>query len=406
MSIQTHVGLSQHPDLSIAVSEAASGHGIHAPRLVLFLLTFNYPNADLAAASRTLSALFPGAIVAGGTVNGLTLDERRYDAIYANDIAVAVIVFGGELTIAAALAPDARQDPFQTGKQLGLEIKTALKRAPESGLIFTPGLASSVPFIDQAILDGLRTTAPRLRVSGTGFSGGMTPESMSVPGYAVLGDRVEQLGTLLIAFDAPCGFSIANGMEALGPGAFITDTDGVFIRGLNDKPAREVALDLLSRGDEEAREHFAKNPAIAGIERGISLAIADPSGDFYWTHPIFFFTPDGAGADAFQPRKGAALSLVSIAPQTCMNAIKQAADMLVDDSGVEEFDLVLAFSCSLRGFTLGPNVAHEDLELAKHIKTRKRLGVVANFEIGCYRHGLPRSTAWAYVLFGLVGQGR
>jgi hypothetical protein len=406
MSIQTHVGLSQNPDLVAAVEDAARQSSLPGVRLVLFLVTFNYPTQQLSAASRALATLFPGAIVAGGTVNGLTLGERRYDAVYANDLAAAVVVFAGDFQVAASLVPDPRPDAFSAGRRLGAEARAALGSPLESGLIFTPGLASSFPFVDQLLLDGVRNSAPKLRLTGTGFSGGITPDSLSVPGFAVLNGEVTQLGALLIAFaNVTCGSAIANGMQPLGQGAFITEVDGYIIKTLNSQPARDVALDLLSQGDAEAREHFEKNPVIAAIERGVTFAVADPGGDFYWTHPFFFFTPDGGGGDGFQPRKGAALSLVSIAPHTCMMAVKEAAEMLIDDVGHDGFELVLAFSCSLRGFTLGPEVAHEDVELSKHLKARNRLGVVANFEVGCYRHGLPRSTAWAYALFSLSAEG-
>jgi hypothetical protein len=410
MSIESGVGLSTNKDLITAVQEASQGAGADcaSPKLILFLCTFNYDLGALADASKALGAKFPGAVITGGTVNGLTFGDARYDAVYANQYAVAVVAFGGnDVSIGAALEAAPTESPLEVGKRLMIKAQEGLGGAPTGGIILTPGLSNLMNFCDQELVDGLRLISPRLRVTGTGLSGGLRPEGVSDPGHAILGDRVEKMGTLLIVFggSSRCGFSAANGLQAEGPGAFVTGAEGKFLKTLNGRPASEVIVELLSQGDEEAKGHFLQNPTVASIERGKALALPDPEGDFFWPRIMPFFTPDGGAFEALSTKKGAALALVSITPQSCMAAVKQASDMLYDDAGTREFDVVIAFSCALRGFTLGAEVAGEDIELRKHIKAKKQLGVVANGEIGSYRHGRPFATCWVYALFGLA-EGR
>ncbi len=78
--------------------------------------------------------------------------------------------------------------------------------------------------------------------------------------------------------------------------------------------------------------------------------------------------------------------------------------MLTEDAGGSSFEFTIAFSCSLRGLTLGADVAREDLEFRTHVQTRRHLGIVANCEIGSYRHGRPAFTGWVYALMGALAE--
>lgn len=407
MTIESGVGLSTNKDLLSAAKEAAQEARATCPepKLVLFLCTFNYPLDDLLPAGRALAEAFPNAKIAGGTVNGLTYSNMRYDALFANNFAAAVVTFGGSsMSVGVALSAAPNNDAKELGKRLVTEARQGMSGPAEGGIIFTPGFGAGMAFCDQEIVDGVRAGEPRLRVSGTGLAGGMRPDGVALPGTAFLGDRAEKMGSLLVVFTGGrFGFSVANGMTPLEGGAFVTDAQGMMIRTLNGRPASEVAVELLSRGDPEATEHFMKNPSISCVERGVSLGLADPEGDFFWSHGPAFFTPDKAMVDFFSAKKGTALTLVAIDPKSCMSAVQQAAEMLGNDAGTEDFEFVMAFSCALRGFTLGGEVAHEDTELKNHIKTRKQLGIVANGEIGCHRQGRPFATSWVYALFGLAG---
>jgi small ligand-binding sensory domain FIST len=411
MGVKTGIGISTKDDLVEASREAALGAKAACPEpvVVLLFVTHNYPVAELRSASQALSALFPAGIpVAGGTVNGLTYGEARYDALFANKRAVAVVALGGAgLGVGVGLVPSPLDGPVAAGRSLAQQVQEKLGGRASGGILLGTGMASGFTPADQGLLDGIRAVNPRLRLTGTGLSGGMHETGMVEPGHAFLGDRVEKLGCLLIAFNGSVnlGFATANGMQPVGPGGFVTDAEGLIIKSIDGRPARDAIVDLLVGGtDANTRALFAKNPMVMSIERGVTLATADPEGDFYWCHMPAMFTPEGGALDYFGARKGTALSVVKIDPQSCMQAIGQAAVMLKEDAASDEFEAVIAFSCSLRGFTLGADVAHEDNELRRHVKARHQLGIVANGEIGCYRHGRPFYTGWVYALFGLADE--
>jgi len=377
------------------------------PTVALVFATHNYPVGELREAAQAVASALPkGVRVVGGTVNGLIYDGARYDALFANRRAVAVVLFGGdELKAGVGFAPSPMGHPIETGKDLAKQVQEQLGVRATGGILLGTGLAAGATPCDQGLLDGIRSVNPRLRLSGTGLSGGMKVTGLIEPGFAFTPDRVEELGCVLVCFagNVDMGFATANGMQAVGTGGFVTDAEGVMIKEIDGRRAADAILDLLAPKDDMAsRALFEKNPMIMSIERGITLAAADPEGDFYWCHMPVIFTPEGYALDYFSARKGMALSVVKIDPAACMQAIGQAVTMLKEDAGSEEFDTVIAFSCSLRGFTLGTEVAGEETELRRHLKVKHQLGIVANGEIGCYRHGRPFYTGWVYALFGLA----
>ena len=408
MSLVTGVGLCADTDLLTALEEAASKARSECPEpaVVLAFITFNYPAGELAAAANKLSDAFPDAVCAGGQVNGLTFEDERYDAVFANRHAVAVVCFGGDgIRGAAALRPDVSHDNARSlGGTLAQDALAKLGVPAVGGILFGLGLAS-VPALDQQLVNGVRDVAPRLRLSGTGFCGGMTTEGMNLPGRAFLGrDLVEQGAMLLVLGGSSLrlGFSVANGMKATGRGAFVTKAEGPEIVEMDGRPAKEVVLELLAGDSAEDRAMFEKNPTVTSIEKGVALAAPDIEGEFHWCHAVAMFTPRGGAIDAFGPRKGMGLAVVRIDPESCMDAVGEAAKMLEEDAGGDSFEFTLAFSCALRGFTLGANIAREDAEFRRHVNTRRHLGVIANGEIGCYRHGRPAFTGWVFALMGAL----
>jgi hypothetical protein len=149
---------------------------------------------------------------------------------------------------------------------------------------------------------------------------------------------------------------------------------------------------------------FEKSPTVMSIEKGIAFAAPDPEGDFYWCHSLAMFTPRGGAIDVFGPRKGMGLAVTRIDPDSCMGAVSQAAKMLEEDAAATSFEFTLAFTCALRGFTLGAEVAHEDAELRKNLRSAHHLGIIANGEIGSYRHGRSVFTGWVYALMGAAAE--
>jgi len=404
MPLVTGVGAATDEDAVIAVRAAATAARQQCPDAVVVLafVTHSYPVDQMAGVAAAVAELFPNAQTAGGQVNGITFENQRYDAVFANRKAVAVVAFGGAgIHGAISLAASVTEHPRETGRALAKEALSRLGTEAVGGIFLGVGL-SHMPPVDQQLLDGIRDAAPRLRLTGSGLCGGMKIDGSYDPGVAFLGREVVTKGILLLVLggNIRLGFSATNGMKATGPGAFVTRVEGPEIVELNGKPAKEVVLELLAGESPELRAMFEKNPQVMCVERGVTLGAADPEGDFYWSHPPAFFTPRGGVFDAFGPRVGMGLAVTRIDPASCMDAVSKAAEMLEEDAGTGDFEFTLAFSCSLRGFTLGAEVDREDAELAKYVKARRHLGIVANGEIGSYRHGRAMFTGWVLALFG------
>jgi hypothetical protein len=83
--------------------------------------------------------------------------------------------------------------------------------------------------------------------------------------------------------------------------------------------------------------------------------------------------------------------------------VKEAGDQLRDAAGDDEFDLILSFSCSLRGATLGGTQADEDSELRKRVRAKQMFGLVASGEIATTRVGKTVPAGWTYSVIGLRG---
>jgi len=408
MPLVTGVGAATDDDAVTAVRKAAAAAREQCPNAVIVLafLTHSYPVESLQGAAAAVADAFPGAQTAGGQVNGITFDGERYDAVFANRRAVAVVAFGGEgVRGSISLGASVTEKPRDAGRALARDAIAQLGVEPVGGIFLGIGL-SHIPPVDQHLLDGIRDAAPRLRLTGSGLCGGMKIDGSYDPGAAFLGREVVGTGVLLalLGGSVRLGFSATNGMKAAGPGAFITKVEGPEIVEMNGKPAKDVVLDLLAGESSELRAMFERNPQVMGVERGVTLGAADPEGDFYWCHFPAAFTPRGGVFDGFGPRVGMGLAVTRIDPASCMDAVSKAAEMLEEDAGTKEFELTIAFSCSLRGFTLGTEVAREDSELKKYVKAHRHVGIVANGEIGSYRHGRPLFTGWVFALFGAANE--
>lgn len=403
--VQIGTAASTNEDLVSAVKEASEAikGQCSDPDVVLIFVNHNYPKDELKQAAETIRDAFPNAQTAGGTVNGITYGDERYDAVFANKRAVGLMAFGGsKLKAAATMHREPTSSPREVGATMVRQITEKLGSEPVGGILLGVGLSTSPP-VDGDILSGIRDISPRLRLSGSGLCGGLDLDANAKLGFAICDGDVVEGGAILLGLGGAikCGFSVANGMTPKGGGAFITEAAGPVIKSLNGKPAKEAIIELLGQ-DEQGKELFRKNPVVAAIERGITLAAPDPEGDFFWCHMPVAYLPDDSAIDLFSPRTGLGLAVVNIDKDSCMNAVTQACQMLEEDANTESFDGLLAFSCALRGHTLGADVAHEDRVLRQRIKAKNQLGIVANGEIGCYRHGRPFFTGWVYALAGIT----
>lgn len=406
MGLEVGIGLSSNPELAAAARAAVEGalKSCQSPALVLLFVTHNYGIEEIREAIPAIRALAPaGATLAGGTVNGLVRGAERYDSLV-NARAVAALALGG-VRVAAALTADPRPDPAAAGRALARDVAAALGEAPQVGMIFTPGLSAGARLVDQPLLDAIRAEASGLRLSGTGLTGGMSDQGMSLPGLGFLGDRVETLGTLLVAFPAAVHAHVAveNGAVALHRSARVTGADGNVVRTLDDRPARDVMLDRLAGEQDDARAHFSRNALMSCVEHSVSFARLDPQG-FAWCEPPVAALPDGSILDFFEPPVGSTLDVVRIEPESALAACRSAGASLAKSAGARPVDLVVWFSCGIRGFSLGPLAAREAEELEAPLHPKNQLGIMANGEIGCRGDGPPTSTAWAFSALGLSAE--
>lgn len=404
MTTRVGIGVSSLANPMEAAAEAASKaqRSCSAPDLVLVFVSHNHPSSALPAIRRAIADHFPsGTRVAGGTVNGVVHAGARLDALYAAQV-VAVLALQSErrsMGIALLPHPGDSGDPREAGRELAREAQAALASPARAGVLLTPGL-SGEPSIDPLLLEGIRAELPEIRLSGSGLCGGLDITGVPLPGWAFLDERVQHRGSLLVLFDGSrLGCSGANGLQPSGASAEITEVCGPFVTRLDGRRARDVVLDLLVGDDAIRREQMARAPAVACVEGGIGLA--EERDGFAWIHLPSAFSSDGAMIDPFHPQRGMKLSVVRIDRASCMSAIEEAAHLLVQDARARAFDLVLSFSCSLRGFTLGGESANEDAELGRRVDADHQLGVIANGEIACHGAQGPFATGWVYSLFGL-----
>jgi FIST-like protein len=421
------VGFSTLPELAEAASEAGRAVQRSRPRpaVALLLATHSYPLDQLAGAASALRELFgPGVRVAAVTVNGLLYRDVRYDAMLGQQKAAAVVALGradvpGE-RVSAALVSDPRPNPRAAGRALAERARAELGADLESALLFSPGLPREEAPVEADLLDGVCDLEPAIGVSGTGLSGGVDLQGFCDPGFALLDDRVERDGALLLAFEARgagqgrrTALSIANGMRAIDapPVGVVTQAEGGRLIAIDGRPAFERVSDAVrrhSRGREVAPGDLEKNLSLSLVERCISLAVEDPAGGLYWPRVPMRPLPDGSILVAFEARPGEVLRLVQTDEDLCLAAAGEAASRLREGLGPDgsaPFELALAFSCSIRGFVLGARSVDEGRQLVTQAPCdgSNALGVVANGEFGTYRSGRPRATGWAYSLFGVVG---
>ncbi|HEY6556689.1 MAG TPA: FIST C-terminal domain-containing protein [Polyangiaceae bacterium] len=401
--MQASVGISDDSDLGKATEKAVGDALAECPdaHTVLLLVTHSYGREAFESAARSLQQSALGARhYAAGMVNGLAHGKSRYDAMF-NKRAAAVLAFGRQNPPAVAIVADARSQPKAAGAKLVEQTRAELGKLPSSGLLFTPGLGVGAPLIDQEILDGLCEAAPDLRVAGTGLTRGMKVDGLAEPSLAFLNGRFEEHGVLLIAFDerVRARYAFATGARESGASFRLTATGGSIWKGADGRSARDVALDILSQSDPVKRAHFAANPAIAAAEHSVCLATRDEEG-YFWCAPPIGFTPDG-GVVAFYPLKtGTELHRVRLDSDCAIDAVKSAVGQLRRQSQ-QSHDLVVSFTCTMRGFTLGDRAPEETPTLLRELSPRVHLTVIANGEIGCREGTPPRATLWAYSLCSL-----
>jgi hypothetical protein len=205
-----------------------------------------------------------------------------------------------------------------------------------------------------------------------------------------------------VAGEARVAAAMANGMEAVRPCGAVSEVAGPMIREIDGRPARDVILDAVVGSDEKARAQFVKVPGVYLIEHQVGIASWSDELGMFQPHYPFGFGDDGAMLDIFEARVGSKLAVVRLDVPSCLSAIKEVAAATRQGCGGAP-ELALAFSCAVRGFTLGASIREEDRVLRESLEARSTLVVAANGEIGVRAAGAPLSTSAAISVLGLVG---
>jgi hypothetical protein len=376
---------------------------------VLVLFTHNYGEGALAGARQAVSAVFPGVKVAGGTVNGFVHDGRRIDAFMANDRGVAVLALGSaEEPVIIALGADPSDGPREAGAVLARRAAESLGGALGGGLVFSTGLSTGVHVHDGALVDGIASAAGEIGLAGCGLCGGVDIYGNALPGRAFAGDEEHTLGVLLVAFGAAAAprYAIANGVSEVARIGKVTAADGPAIKTIDGRPARAVLLDaLVPDGDDARKAQLEGSLLVACVESRTCLAVADRKLGLLWPHVPVQVDGDGF-VDLFRARTGDDLLLARTDVDACLAAVSDAAEQLVEQgAAAPEYDLLVSFSCVMRGLILGDRAGTENESMARRVPSRQHLGIVANGEIGSYRNGSPASTGWSYSIAALGSHG-
>lgn len=417
-------GLSTAEDAGAAAGSAARDARERNPRpsAVLVLVTHNHGAGALARARAAAREVFGESVtIAGGTVNGFVHDGRRLDAFMANDRAVAVLALGwaGDDTrpaepVAIVLGTDPSPDARRRGRELGERAARALGGPVAGGLVFSTGLSTGVHVHDGALVAGIHEALEERRPSaegapaglaGCGFCGGSDLHGNALPGRAFAGDEEHELGVLLVAFGAATTprFAIANGVRQVKRVGRVTAASGPTVATIDGRPAKEVLLDaLLPDGDAAQRAQFEGSLLVACIESRTCLAVEDPQLGLLWPHVPVDVAGD-AFLDLFQAKEGDELLLARTTEDECMDAVRSAADQLAVQAPSASYDLLVSFSCVMRGLILGERAGAENELMRERVRGVQHLGIVANGEIGSYRRGAPASTGWAYSVAALGG---
>lgn len=419
MTRTTHhaYGLSTADDVAVATAAAARDARARnaRPAAVLVLVTHNHGAGALQAARAAAREAFPGVTIAGGTVNGFVHEGRRLDAFMANDRAVVILALGDaeQEPVAIVLGPDPSADPRAAGTALGERAAKALGRSVAGGLVFSTGLSTGILVHDGALVAGIDealTAAGRaaghVGLAGCGLCGGSDLHGNALPGRAFAGDEEHELGVLLVAFGESTNprFAIANGVRKVKSVGRVTAAAGPSIASIDGRPAKEVLLDaLLPQGSPEERAQFEGSLLVACIESRTCLAVEDRQLGLLWPH-VPVDVAGGAFLDLFQAKEGDELLLAQTTADECLAAVRSASEQLAEEAPDAEYDLLLSFSCVMRGLILGARAGAEN-ELMR-VRRGQHLGIVANGEIGSYRRGAPASTGWAYSIAALGGGAR
>jgi hypothetical protein len=283
-------------------------------------------------------------------------------------------------------------------------VSEALKRGlngktPKAAIALTAGIYGDPKLFDVNFVEGLQKAIPGLQLTGGSLSGEFDLTNQKRSRAWMDGGEVHEARPLVIALgpEVRTGAAFANGMTPLETSAVVTEvSNGLEWKSVDGKPAKDRLLDLLvADGDDKDREAAARSPVMYGMERFKTLAVKDAESGMYLMH-IPTIHPDGKVMDAWPLSSGTQVEVVKIDKDACANAVRTTGKAL-QQSKQGSPDIVLSFSCALRGFTLGGESANEDAILREYVQPKNQLGIIAAGEVGSPKQGGKATlSGWCY----------
>jgi small ligand-binding sensory domain FIST len=305
--------------------------------------------------------------VAGCSSAGVIANEREIES----GTAVAVVVFGGELSAKRLFAPSLRRRGREVARELAVAAGPARGR---SNLLCI--FADSYNMDTDAMLPELAARLPAVAIAGGGASEdgsvgetfqfcGETVNSNSVAGMLISGD-----------FDLNIGASVA--CAQIGPMHRVSAVRGNVIAGLDGRPAYEVFAEAAGPLADDLRRAQAfvfvgipLDPKASRLERGqyVVRNIIGASAD----HGVF--------AVAHHPRPGDMIALVLRSAENSRDDLKA---MLEQTSAQARAPAAfgLYFDCVSRGASLYNIPGHDSAYIRRQLGPVPVGGFFTGFEIG------------------------
>ena len=402
--VNTGIGVSQKDNLIEAAKEAAEKAkqemGNKEPKLLMLFLNYSYPKKDYQEAMNKIYDVFGDKNIplVGGPVIGFFAKDKYYFDINLLGKAIGGLLKGAEkvmksfkfkgvavvalesdyLNIGVGIGIEAFKNPEKAGRDCITQALDSLEYNPSvaylammkkgarditrfrpiNGFLITPGNNSDGTILDQRIIEGITSITKRtVRLAGGGTCSGVKIEKEGFgyisPSLQFFNGKIYENSVISIVFgsDLEIGYGTAIGAESLGKTMFVTKSKGQIVEEIDGKPAAKRLSEIYKEAG------FKENP-LAIAYKGVIPAIPEGSTGFLW--PVMPVRYSGNKVVFMNPIKEKTVLVLSrITKESCKMAIKDAVDLMVEDSDTDDFGFILYSSCPVRAKILGAEYMKE-----------------------------------------------
>jgi hypothetical protein len=254
---QVRVGSSASPDARAAGREAAQGALSDDTRLLVVLSSslldldqLCHGIAEVAAGIPTIGCTTAGEIASAGP----------------GDAGVVVMGLGGSgFSIATGMATISNGDIRGAAAQAARCVDEVEAREHTVLLLLSDGLAGDQQEVVRGAFQQVGAAVPLV--------GGCAGDDLRMGGtHQIYGDRVitGSIVAAAISSDSPIGIGVRHGWLPVGEPMMVTESEGVTVLGLDDRPALDVYLERLDAPPEAYVDHAAFTAFAATRPLGLS----------------------------------------------------------------------------------------------------------------------------------------